>query len=754
MIIQMADRVKYIRKAAKSTPYSIPRETTVKKSKKGKGIPEQIIDDKFDDTLQERVYLVKWEGKSSKFNTWETEAFLERNALQLFNLYIMPEYFDSDDEVDELSELMKDISINKESLPLMAQLPEEFYSSEINKRRNYETTNAKIDKLVSNFISNVLQKQMLTQKSVSWVGGGRAWTNAKDILINTGDITIDGKESILEQVSFVRGNWDIFQLTDMTQQEQEHNACKILELVTRFIKEVPGLTLGVVRGIKQKKNICTIDKQTICTIFSCRSISVFLGEYTIDKNPLMYIEIANVHRKNSSDYVPFDFFNMKLNLLVFNNSDNITYLNLLGCFLFSRFLDTDRKEKGVNVDRYRRDFIKTIGKYDELLHQSLQVYFELFSQTTQYNKYITPSMKLEIYERMNVVNSVIDSVEITIMNYIRPYANAIISDINKFIRENNYNGYIFISGGDAVRRYVEDVETKDIDTKLYIHDSSEQRKQYRLQFQRELLGLLAKYTIYLNQIKRQIFSNMRYYPNAGTDEVYTDWIDVNNSNLQFTTRLIKEDGSGRPIIISVDYKYKLTVGDTFMLKTLPIIDIALYFKKSLPEVLPYIDTGNGVYSSSIDFLIKDIQHVYNTRELAESRKWSGKVGKDSSRYDKLLVARRFNIQPNITLSTITQLPEVLPDASEYTEILVHDLNKRNVDKINPKVVFDNNQKVILKINEDEESGYLPPTNYIESNNKRVRLDTVTKEVKYIPINEDLIDEFIGKRKMEKINYKE
>jgi len=363
-------------------------------------------------------------------------------------------------------------------------------------------------------------------------------------------------------------------------------------------------------------------------------------------------------------------------------------------------------------------------------------------------------MKLEIYERMNVANSVIDSVEITIMNYIRPYANAIISDINKFIRENNYNGYIFISGGDAVRRYVEDVETKDIDTKLYIHDSSEQRKQYRLQFQRELLGLLAKYTIYLNQIKRQIFSNMRYYPNAGTDEVYTDWIDVNNSNLQFTTRLIKEDGSGRPIIISVDYKYKLTVGDTFMLKTLPIIDIALYFKKSLPEVLPYIDTGNGVYSSSIDFLIKDIQHVYNTRELAESRKWSGKVGKDSSRYDKLLVARRFNIQPNITLSTITQLPEVLPDASEYTEILVHDLNNRNVDKINPKVVFDSKQKVILKINEDKESGYLPPTNYIESNNKRVRLDAVTKEVKYIPINEDLIDEFIGKRKMEKINYKE
>ena len=67
------------------------------------------------------------------------------------------------------------------------------------------------------------------------------------------------------------------------------------------------------------------------------------------------------------------------------------------------------------------------------------------------------------------IATVINQMEINIIETLRRYINRTIININNELRELNPELGLFVAGGDALRRYKNDISvTKDIDCKIYL----------------------------------------------------------------------------------------------------------------------------------------------------------------------------------------------------------------------------------------------------------------------------------------------
>jgi len=102
----------------------------------------------------------------------------------------------------------------------------------------------------------------------------------------------------------------------------------------------------------------------------------------------------------------------------------------------------------------------------------LEKYTTIFNKTKSYNPFFVRKIEDIILQNTPPYQfeKFIEEVDKKIISTLRPSINSFIIEINKILLE-RYKVILFIAGGDAMRRYKEDITvTKDIDVKLYINN--------------------------------------------------------------------------------------------------------------------------------------------------------------------------------------------------------------------------------------------------------------------------------------------
>jgi len=167
------------------------------------------------------------------------------------------------------------------------------------------------------------------------------------------------------------------------------------------------------------------------------------------------------------------------------NELNISKLNRLNDYglmtfsLLNKIIIED--EFNLNVENYRQRFFeqiynirqknyKDIPPFTDFLKEILHKYEEVFKQfQTCYNTFFIENLKEMINKKIDPDYDLFkDVIDRWFVSKFRPSINSFIIEINKILLK-ILGVRLFIAGGDAMRRYENEISfTKDIDTKLYI----------------------------------------------------------------------------------------------------------------------------------------------------------------------------------------------------------------------------------------------------------------------------------------------
>jgi len=388
----------------------------------------------------------------------------------------------------------------------------------------------------------------------------------------------------------------------------------------------------------------------------------YLEEITGDKT---YVHGANKKSLNRE----------KLNRL--NETGMITY-----CLLNLSAIDD---EFGINVDKYRQGlFLDNKKKEDipQFFENLLVKYEELFGKFKSYNAFFIDKIKEIInFHRNKYFESFKDFIDKWFVSKFRPYINSFIIEINKELFE-DFKVILFIAGGDAMRRYKNDISfTKDIDTKLYIGNITEDDfsikikgliikeriKQGRrdidvkLFIKDHVVGIITKHIVklrnYLEQNINEIFADILSYDRRDYDNGYGTkvlsfkttnsiyYVDIlldseNNGFQQFRTRENKKRHDFPVDLYSIDYRTFIGEYDINTKKLIgrkkahdiSILDVVLQDVDNFYST--YVKEFNDIPVASLDFLLEDFYKTYTTPDRALARISSGKVKKDIIKHNK------------------------------------------------------------------------------------------------------------------------
>jgi len=340
-------------------------------------------------------------------------------------------------------------------------------------------------------------------------------------------------------------------------------------------------------------------------------------------------------------------------------------------------------------------------------------YNDIFYRTI-YHKEKAFIKLLDKFLKTTNIGSFMNNLEIEIIEKFRPFINACILNINlelQSIPEFNKDIGIYVAGGDAIRRYKNDItQTKDIDTKIYIPKQYHENTVYLQQIVRiiytNVIKLYTYFLIYKDSILgQQNKQRIEKYSSSLFDyEVKIDLynlIDKKISNFRFR-QLYKKPTF--PIdLFSIDYKgetsFKITKKDTLEVVSLPFnfeisfLDIVVemldtnesYYKK-------YSIFSNNLPTSTLEFLIEDLTKTYNSIKSSSFRFLSGKIEKDHTRYDTLL-----KIKDNI------ENPVINTDIDGNTEYKSLNPFKYQIDPDGTKrIVSDTNYYLPLQVLQRED----------------------------------------------------
>ena len=366
----------------------------------------------------------------------------------------------------------------------------------------------------------------------------------------------------------------------------------------------------------------------------------------------------------------------KLNRL--NETGMITY-----CLLNLSAIDD---EFGINVDKYRQGlFLDNKKKKDipQFFENLLVKYEELFGKFKSYNAFFIDKIKEIInFNRNKFFESFKDFIDKWFVSKFRPYINSFIIEINNELYD-NFKKILFIAGGDAMRRYKNDISfTKDIDTKLYIGNISEddlsdkiknliikekikQEKDdidVKLFIKDCVVGIITKHIVklrnYLEQNINKIFADILSYDKRNYDNGYGTkvlsfkttnsiyYVDIlldseNNGFQQFRTRENKKRHDFPVDLYSIDYRTFIGEYDINTKKLIgrkkahdiSILDVVL---QDVDNFYPsYIQVFNHIPVASLNFLLEDFYKTYTTPDRALARISSGKVKKDIIRFNEI-----------------------------------------------------------------------------------------------------------------------
>jgi len=350
--------------------------------------------------------------------------------------------------------------------------------------------------------------------------------------------------------------------------------------------------------------------------------------------------------------------NISNNLIMINQENRLNYLNLYGTYIFIELYkkNTFLQNKGYNHFKVREYvFNSHILKDDtksNILFNIAMIYYNTFFSTYLYNKDILKTLLKLYMTSIPEMDMFINTMEANIIEIFRPYINQLILNINRILQFRNNKLGIFIAGGDATRRYKNDISiTKDIDTKIYIPKDLENEKQF---IETNVIDELIKLCSYLINNRLSLFNidSFPYDLNKETRDRYYEYSarfiinEVNGDDLlNFRFRQIFK-GNFPVDLLSLDYRCKIifTVKHIKTQKEFEFqykYDIA--FLDVVLEVLNGYDNYYEKYSvlsnnlpvCGLDFLLKDLQNTYTSETSSLLRFLGSKNHKDYNRYIEL-----------------------------------------------------------------------------------------------------------------------
>lgn len=355
-----------------------------------------------------------------------------------------------------------------------------------------------------------------------------------------------------------------------------------------------------------------------------------------DKKVVLYFEVI---------YIPSqDALSIINEQLVSNcKSEQLKFLNLTGLYLFNELIIQRNKE--YDVDHYRKKILERILNNSKIepinmYLKLITLYKKLFYTTSDYTFKLSVLLKhfIELCSP-----DLLTKLSSNITELLRPFINTCIYDIHLSL-DSFDNQYIFITGGDAYRRYIDDIKrTNDIDTKVIYKNPNDKKRVIKL-----LTTKLSELVAVLYSNKNYIFNGINQNTiNLGNEHmiidvkfksVYSIKDDEEHSAGQFRLRFIdKEDLT----LFSIDYRLKLyifiSVGDlkinTSINHDIPILDVVL-FQSDLERTFT-VKYSNSLPIASSKYLQRDLRNIYTEINKNLQLRFHKSV-KDKQRFTSLI----------------------------------------------------------------------------------------------------------------------
>jgi hypothetical protein len=340
------------------------------------------------------------------------------------------------------------------------------------------------------------------------------------------------------------------------------------------------------------------------------------------------------------------------NLIQVNPNNGLNYLNLFGLYIF---LQLSKKKifipKGYNIFKIREIVFDKLILFDHYrtptLKEIIEQYYKTFNETIIFDNYLYIDLQKLYALSFEPISSVINSMEIKIIDELRPYMNKTIKDINDSINLLNSDIGLFVAGGDALRRYKNDISvTKDIDCKIYIPKVLS-NEQLINRIKKIIVNELINLVCYLIENIDSIFSGLDTHYENDLYKINYTLSNEEESITNFRFRQIFKDPF--PVdLYSLDYRCKIEVevkdnlNQAMNTKYNYNYDIA--FLDVVIEILDSLDIfykdnavlSNDIPISKLEFLLKDLKNTYNNDTSSLLRFIGGKITKDYQRYNALL----------------------------------------------------------------------------------------------------------------------
>jgi hypothetical protein len=364
-----------------------------------------------------------------------------------------------------------------------------------------------------------------------------------------------------------------------------------------------------------------------------------------------------VGKKEILLYIPIYMYGPEFNIPDFNShytftSSNTHLLNKNGLLLHTIMLLTDRRDKGINIDKKRRDvildryfrnqanFLKEIEYYNTLFGKSETIYDENV-RANMYRLFIN-----------NYFPKAIPTIDSFFVDYYRPYLNAIVSEINSNLKHANINAKCFVVGGDAIRRYTNTIQTSaDIDVKL-LYAKKENRRDII-----KIVSLIC--SDYIVSINTHTFQKNTYAMTIGNDNnTLEHFLHLDNVTKTRLRSIVKHTGWDLDLI-TIDFmynlKYRLNMSDdvNHLPITFGLLDVAIILDPKLKSSY-YVEPEPNFCYASKQFLIKDLLHTLHTNSLRQSRVFAGKNTKNDNRL-RILQGETNNYNQKRMLNVVTRV---------------------------------------------------------------------------------------------------
>ena len=342
------------------------------------------------------------------------------------------------------------------------------------------------------------------------------------------------------------------------------------------------------------------------------------------------------------------------NLIQINPINNLNYLNIFGLYIF---LQLSKKkiyiQKGYNIFKIREIIFDKLILFDQYktptLKEITNQYYKTFYDTFIFDNYLYIELQKIYALSIEPISKVINTMEKTIIDILRPYMNKTIKDINDSINLLNSNIGLFVAGGDALRRYKNDIsETKDIDCKIYIPkvlSNDDLIRRIKNIIVKELINLvcylienidnvfLGLDTEYINldlyKINYTLSNEEPNITNFRYRQIFKDPFPVDLYSLDYRCKIeieVKDNALNPAMNTKLNYNYDIAFLDV-VIEILDSLDI--FYKDN--AVL-----SNDIPISKLEFLLKDLKNTYNNDTSSLLRFIGGKITKDYHRYNALL----------------------------------------------------------------------------------------------------------------------